>query len=171
MAHDLWPVFEVGPRMWRWPLNTTRAFCALAWAVIGWRRGLAWSLLRIAWYPATGIGAVAAIIQAAVLIVFITLPVKAVLVVLDSITVLRGGIPPSETPRHRGSIDWDQEFQRLDPTPGVQVRPLEHSTSGMEHGIRLGPDGQALDPADQYHLDQARHAAFLDRVEQRRRDQ
>jgi hypothetical protein len=61
MAHNLWPVCEQGPRMWRWPLNTTRTTCALIWHHIAYRRGLTWSIMRIAWYPATGIGAAAAI--------------------------------------------------------------------------------------------------------------
>lgn len=98
MGLPWWPRAEVGPRMWRWPLNTTRWITAGLWHLTVRPRpgllGLVTLTARLAWYPAAGIGALAAIAQALVLMTIITLPMTVVLVVIDSATVLRGGYPP-----------------------------------------------------------------------------
>ncbi len=98
IAHGLWPRADTGPRMWRWPLNSTRWFCAGLWAVVN-RRGLLGLIGRTAWYPSAALGAAAAITQALILVTLITLPVAAVLLVVDSATVIRGGLPPAR-PSH-----------------------------------------------------------------------
>ena len=118
MPHNLWPVCEVGPRMWRWPLNLTRWWCALVWAHIGWRRGLFWGLLRVAWYPSAGLGALAAITQALVLMAVFTVPVAVVWFAFDTIAVLRGGTPPAYRLSRRKATAQDTRAARADdPTP------------------------------------------------------
>jgi len=95
MPHDLWPRAEVGPLMWRWPLNSTRWVCAQLWRLVSPWRGLLGVIARLSWYQAAAIGAAAAMVQALVLMVLITLPVAVVLVVIDTTTALRGGLPPA----------------------------------------------------------------------------
>ncbi len=104
MGPGLWPRAEVGPRMWRWPLNSTRWFCGRLWRIVVYRRGLVGFIGRAAWYPTAGIGAVAAMTQALILMTAITLPIATVLLVVDSATVLRGGMPPTK-PVHARKIE------------------------------------------------------------------
>ncbi len=108
MPHDLWPTAQIGPRAWRWPLNATRYVCALLWQLLANRRGLLGFVGRTAWYPATGLGAVAAITQGAVLTVVFSLPVAVVLCLVDSSTVIRGGIPPARRSHTRKLVATHQ---------------------------------------------------------------
>ena len=192
MPHGMWPRAEVGPRMWRWPLNTTRWFCSRLWLMLVFRRGLLGFIGRTAWYPAAGLGAAAAMVQALVLMTIITLPCVLVAGLVDSSTVLRGGLPPTRRSRASGAQAVSEHRARDHEEPPAPVhteaarsdigdwdRALaelldgEPPTERTEHGIVLGPDGQALDPAQQHTLDQRRHAATsqqadhrLDRIEQ-----
>ena len=192
MPHGLWPRAEVGPRMWRWPLNTTRWFCGRLWLLFAFRRGFLGIIGRTAWYPSAGLGAAAAMLQALVLMTLITLPCVLLAGLVDSTTVLRGGLPPNwrshagktqavhkhharaheeaTAPVHTAAAkhnvsDWDRAL--------AELLDGETPTERTEHGIVLGSDGQALDPAQQHTLDQCRHAATsqqadhrLDRIEQ-----
>lgn len=166
MAHGLWPHCSWGPRAWRWPLNTTRAVCSTLWIISLRAPGLIGVIMRLSWYPATGIGALAAMVQGTVLVLLVSVPTRAVLLVLDSITVLRGGVPASEL--HRTTVspaadqsraetptDWDAALVEL-----IDSEPVEY-----EHGIKVDPDGKAADPAEQHRLDVARRNDELTRVE------
>ncbi|MEM9890949.1 MAG: hypothetical protein AAF962_08815 [Actinomycetota bacterium] len=169
MAHGLWPHCSWGPRAWRWPLNTTRALCSMLWVISVRAPGLLGVIMRLSWYPSAGLGALAAMVQGAVLMLFISVPARTVLLVLDSITVLRGGVPASElhrttttapaTSRTRGDTrsdgDWDAALVDL-----IDSQPPEH-----EHGIKVDPDGKAADPAEQHRLDVARRNDELRRLE------
>lgn len=168
MPHGLWPHCAWGPRMWRWPLNTTRAVCSMLWVISVRAPGLLGVVMRLSWYPSAGLGALAAMAQGAVLVLFISAPARAVLLVLDSITVLRGGVPASElhrtitapaTSRPRDNTrpdgDWDAALVDL-----IDAQPAEY-----EHGIKVDPDGKAADPVDQGRLDIARRNADLTRLE------
>lgn len=152
---NLWPVMgPTLPRGWRWPLNSTRWFSARLWHLIAYRRGLFGLIARAAWFPSAGIGAAAALVWAMAATLTVSVPIAVGWWLIDSTTVLRGGTPPrgtptpSTTPPLSSGGDWDRALVEL----------LDDRPSEVEHGIRLGPDGQALDPADQYALDCRRHA-------------
>ncbi|MEM9612911.1 MAG: hypothetical protein AAGA59_08250 [Actinomycetota bacterium] len=114
MPHGVWPHCEVGPRMWRWPLNLTRWFCAAFWTGIGHRYGLLFTVARLAWWPSVGLGFLAAVVQALVLMTLFTLPVAALLFVFDTATVIRGGTPPAHriSPTKRLLITEREEEKR-----------------------------------------------------------
>ncbi|MEM9892793.1 MAG: hypothetical protein AAF962_18165 [Actinomycetota bacterium] len=170
MAHGLWPHCTWGPRAWRWPLNTTRAACSMLWVISVRAPGLLGVVMRLSWYPAAGLGALAAMAQGAVLVLFISVPARAVLLVLDSITVLRGGIPASEL--HRTTTATAPATNRpRDNTPtdgdwdAALVDLIDSQPSEYEYGIKVDPDGKAADPVDQGRLDIARRNADLTRLE------
>jgi hypothetical protein len=87
---------------------------------------------------------------------------------IDSTTVLRGGTPPSQQHLQLDSTvtdrDWDTWAASLtdpDSRPSLEERPdVEHRGGGLrtDHGIAVGADGRAVDPAEQYQLDVARRA-------------
>ncbi|MCP3987562.1 MAG: hypothetical protein GY724_00685 [Actinomycetia bacterium] len=108
---------------------------------------------------------------------------------MDSVTVLRGGRPPVLTGTSSTATSPDQDWDR------ALVDLVANNPSNTPHtdspapvgpgvdtasGIRLGPDGNAADPADQVRLDGARwhqqhhlihqdrdrHAELLERQEQ-----
>ena len=118
-----------------------------------------WSVLRLAWFPAAGLGAAAALVQAVVLLVAVWLPVRVLLWGFDTVTVLRGGSPPAlldrPTTNQPGPVtgDWDRALAELvaDTNP-TEERTGGPTSAGFEHGIRLGSDGQALDPGEQLGL-------------------
>lgn len=114
MPGGIWPVCTVGPRMLRWPLNSTRWVCARGWHTIAHRRGLPYTVARVAWYPSTALGLLAALIQALLLMVLITAPAAVLLFTFDTLTVLRGGTPPGHriSPVKARAITQRQEAQR-----------------------------------------------------------
>ncbi|MEM9615510.1 MAG: hypothetical protein AAF962_03120 [Actinomycetota bacterium] len=104
----LWPKAEIGPRMWRWPLNLTRWFCEQLWRFCHRIPGLLGLIARCALYPSVGLGAAAAMAQALVLMAIFTAPVAALLFVVDSATVLRGGLPPARAGHARKAARFHQ---------------------------------------------------------------
>lgn len=93
--HAPWPKLTVGPRCLRWPLNSTGLVSAAL--LVGIRTvPLPFGLpLRVAWALASGIGLFAALTQATLLVLMVSLPCAVVGFVIDSTTVLRGGMPPT----------------------------------------------------------------------------
>ena len=112
-----WPRVPYGPRSVRWPIDTVSLTSAVGLAVVQrlpvvlqWTIGLAWAI-------GVALAMTTAAVIALVLFTFVSVPASILAAVIDTTTVIRGGVPPDGIPTRRAQRmaddHHDQARQRL----------------------------------------------------------
>ena len=126
----VWPRVPVGPRSIRWPIDTVSLTSAVGLAVVQrlpvvlrWGVGLAWAI-------GVAIAMTIAAAMALVLFTFVSVPASIVAAVIDTSTVIRGGVPPDgvSTSRIRSQHHRQQSDTRARLEALRGAYPVDHVT-------------------------------------------